>query len=292
MNGVKSRKKLTLDYVVIMGILTILVLVIIFPFYNVLVISLESEAAYARNPTSLYPLEVTFENYAYLIKDGSIWVGYKNTLLVTSVGLLFGMTVTTLTAYGFSHNAFPGKKLLFLLMMFTMFFGGGLVPTYLMMKNFGLINSHVSVILLGGVSTSNIIVMKSGFESTPFSLREAAKIDGANEIQTFWHVMLPLQKPLLATFSLFTIVGYWNNWYWPMMMLNSNSKLTLQLVLRMIISNAQVDLNAAAEAASEEAFAHGLKMAAVMFTIVPVMCIYPFLQKYFAKGVMVGAIKM
>lgn len=288
-----TKMKPTWDYILILVILTVLLFCIVFPFYNVLVISVSTSKSYALAPTALWPGEFTLENYAYLVEDGSIWVGYKNTLLVTVCGLIYGMTITTLTAYGFSHESFPGKKILFLLMMFTMFFGGGLVPTFLMMKNFNLINTHASIVLLGGVSTGNIIVMKSGFESTPESMREAARIDGANDIQTFWHVMLPLQKPLLATFSLFTIVGYWNAWYWPMMMLNTPSKFTLQLILRMIINSASNNFNTGvSDDAVERTFSQGIKMAAVIFTIAPVMCVYPFLQKHFAKGVMVGAIKM
>ena len=288
---VKKHSRKTIGDYVIFAILTLLAFSLVFPFYNAVVISLETATAYVQNLMSLYPKDMTFENYMYLIEDGSVWVGYRSTLTIVFWGLIFGMSITTLTAYGLSRRDFPGKKPLFLLMMFTMFFGGGMVPTYLMMKDFKLINTFAGVILLGGVSTSNIIVMKSGFESSPPALEEAAKIDGANDLQIFWQVMLPLQKPLLATFSLFTIVRYWNSWYWPMLLLNTPDKMTLQLVLRMIVMNASEEVSASA-GASDQMFSIGLKMAAVMFTIVPVMCVYPFLQKHFAKGVMVGAIKM
>lgn len=286
----RHRRRTAGDYIIFL-VLTLLAFVLVFPFYNAVVISLETATAYVQNPMSLYPKGLTLENYKYLIDDGSIWIGYRSTLTIVFWGLIFGMSITTLTAYGLSRREFPGKKPLFLLMMFTMFFGGGMVPTYLMMKDFGLINTFAGVVLLGGVSTSNIIVMKSGFESAPAALEEAAKIDGANDLQIFWQVMLPLQKPLLATFSLFTIVRYWNSWYWPMLLLNTPDKMTLQLVLRMIVINASQEVSASA-GSSEQMFSIGLKMAAVMFTIVPVMCVYPFLQKHFAKGVMVGAIKM
>lgn len=211
--GIHTRHRLTADYVAIMATLTVLLFAIIFPFYNVIVISLETSAAYARNPASLYPMGITLENYAYILRDGAVGIGYRSNLIVCAAGLVLGMGVTTPTAYAFSRRAFPGKKQLFMLMMFTMFFGGGLVPTYLMMKSMKLINTYTAVILLGGVSTTHIIVMKSGFESTPPALEEASKVDGANDLQIFFRVMLPLQKPLLATFSLFTVVGYWNDWY-------------------------------------------------------------------------------
>ena len=287
---VKKHSRKTIGDYVIFAILTLLAFSLVFPFYNAVVISLETATAYVQNPMSLYPKDMTFENYKYLIEDGSVWVGYRSTLTIVFWGLIFGMSITTLTAYGLSRKDFPGKKPLFLLMMFTMFFGGGMVPTYLMMKDFKLINTFAGVILLGGVSTSNIIVMKSGFESSPPALEEAAKIDGANDLQIFWQVMLPLQKPLLATFSLFTIVRYWNSWYWPMLLLNTPDKMTLQLVLRNILLANQV--NSGDGSFSESAkLGVTIKYAVIVVSCVPMMIAYPFVQRFFVKGVMIGALK-
>ncbi len=288
------NRKTTGDYVIFI-IMTILALLIVIPFYLAIVISFETPAAYARNPASLWPVEATLANYKYLITVGSLGVGYSNTLFVVVVGLIYAMLLMVSMAYAFAQPKFPGKKFFFLVVLFTMFFGGGIVPTYLLMKDLGLRNTLWGIILMGGVSGYNIIIMKGGFESVPASLREAATIDGANDLQVFWQIMLPLQLPLLATFSLFTVVGYWNSWYWPSLLINKSKLQTLQLVLRSIVnraSSAQTAGQSASGMEGEELFSMGLKMAAVVATMLPIMCVYPFLQKYFTKGVLVGSIKM
>ena len=290
--GYKRRKKYTPADVTITAVLTLLILMIFFPFYNAIVISLETSRAYALSPVSFLPMEWSLKNYAYLVDNGQILVGYQNTVFITAIGTAYGMIVSVMTAYAFSRPAFPGKKLLFALMMFTMLFSGGMVPTYLQLKALGLVNSRFSVILLVGVSTYNIIIIKSGFEQTPPSLSEAAKIDGANEFVIFLRVMLPLQSALLATFTLFTAVTYWNEWFWSMLMINSAHKMTLQTVLRSIVAEAAADADIASGEAGMDAFSQGIKMAAVTLTLAPIMCLYPFLQKYFVKGVMVGSVKM
>ncbi len=288
----KRRKRFTAGEVAVTVILTLVVLVIFFPFYNAVVISFETSRAFALSPVSILPVEWSLANYDYLIKNGQIWTGYQNTLFITLIGTCYGMAISVMTAYAFSRPKFPGKKLLFMLMMFTMLFSGGMVPTYLQLKSMDLINKRFSVILLLGVSTYNIIILKSGFEQTPVSLSEAAKIDGANELVIFFRIMLPLQSALLATFTLFTAVAYWNEWFWSMLMINTSDKMTLQTVLRSIVAEASADADIASGEASLDVFSQGVKMAAVMMTMVPIMCFYPFLQKYFVKGVMVGSIKM
>ena len=291
-NTVKRKKSLG-DYVILF-ILTILMLVIVIPFYMCIVTSFETSAAYAKNPAALWPGEFTLKNYDYLINTGSLLSGYKNTILLAGVGTLYAMTIMVCGAYAFSRPAFPGKKLIFLLMLFTMFFGGGTVPKYLLMKTLKLTNSIWGVMLQGGVSAYYIIIMKNGFESTPASISEAATIDGAHDLQAFWHVLLPLQGPLLATFSLFTAVGYWNAWYWPSLMLTRQGTQPLQLVLRSIANQAsELEFQGSASGMmSEDMFSYGMKMAAVVATMLPIMCVYPFLQKYFTKGVLVGSVKM
>jgi len=286
------KRRYTYSDILITAVLTLLVLLIFFPFYNAIVISLETSRAYALYPVSFLPMEWSLKNYSYLLQNGQILVGYRNTIFITAIGTAYGMIVSVMTAYAFSRPAFPGKRLLFSLMMFTMLFSGGMVPTYLQLKALGLVNSRFSIILLVGVSTYNIIIIKSGFEQTPASLSEAAKIDGANELVIFARIMLPLQSALLATFTLFTAVTYWNEWFWSMLMINSAHKMTLQTVLRSIVAEASADADIASGEAGLDAFSQGIKMAAVTMTLAPIMCLYPFLQKYFVKGVMVGSVKM
>ena len=177
-------------------------------------------------------------------------------------------------------------------MMFTMFFSGGMIPTYLQFKSLGLINSVWAIILYSGISAYHIIILKNGFEQTPPELEEAAKIDGANDLVIFARVELPLQGALLATFTLFTAVGYWNEWFWSTLLINSGSKMTLQVVLKAIVAESAALEDVSTGEAGMDAFAQGIKMAAVMLTMIPIMCLYPFLQKYFIKGVLVGSVKM
>lgn len=289
MNGVKRRCP---GYIAVMLVLTLLMLVIALPFYNAIVISFETSAAFNRNPLSLYPAEFTFDNYSYLIENGGLLTAYKSTVLITVLGTLWGMSVSVMAAYVFSRTNVPGKKLLFLMMLFTMFFNGGIVPTYLVMKKYHFVGSYAGVILLMGVSSFNIIIMKNGFEATPPALEEAAKVDGANDLIIFFKIMLPLQLPLLATFTLFTVVTYWNEWFWSMLTLTSSGTQTLQLYLRTVVNAASNVTDMSTGMSTESTFSQGIKMAAVLLTIGPIMLVYPFLQKYFTKGIMVGAVKM
>lgn len=295
MKKTKKRKKWSGVEIVSAIVLTIIAVSIIIPFWNAIVISLETESAYISQPFSWLPGEFTLYNYKHLMEKGSsLLSAYINTIKITVIGTFVGMAASVMAAYAFSRR-FPGKKMLFLLMLFTMFFHGGLVPTYLLIKNMGLLDTHTPIIMLGLISVYNIIIMKNGFESVPMDLQDAAMIDGANDIRIFTSVMLPLQKPLLATFSLFTMVSYWNSWYWPMILLNSGNKSTLQLFLRSIINNANVTRQTGGQLMAMEGvelFAMGIQMASVFVVILPIMLVYPFLQKYFVKGMLVGAVKM
>ena len=285
-------KRFTVGDAIVTVVLTLLAFIIFLPFYNSIVISLETNRAFDLHPVSLYPMEFTLSNYTYLIEKGQIGIGYVNTIFVTVVGTALSMAAMVMMAYAFSRRSFPGKRLLFMLMMFTMFFSGGMIPTYLQFKSLGMIDSLWGIVFYAGVSAYNIIILKSGFEQTPVELEDAARIDGANDLIIFLRVMLPLQSALLATFTLFTAVGYWNEWFWSMLLINSGNKLTLQPVLRAVIAESSAFEDMSAGEAGIDVFTQGIKMAAVMITMLPIMCFYPFLQKYFVKGVLVGSIKM
>ena len=285
-------KRFAVGDAIVTVVLTLLAFIIFLPFYNSIVISLETNRAFALHPVSLYPMEFTLSNYTYLIEKGQIGIGYVNTIFVTVVGTALSMAAMVMMAYAFSRRSFPGKRLLFMLMMFTMFFSGGMIPTYLQFKSLGMIDSLWGIVFYAGVSAYNIIILKSGFEQTPVELEDAARIDGANDLIIFLRVMLPLQSALLATFTLFTAVGYWNEWFWSMLLINSGNKLTLQPVLRAVIAESSAFEDMSAGEAGSDVFTQGIKMAAVMITMLPIMCFYPFLQKYFVKGVLVGSIKM
>lgn len=295
-NTIKPKNhKIKADRVQITSIvvLTFLTLIILIPFWNAVMISFNTSRGYTLNPFALIPTEFTLDNYRIIFgRQEGLLLGYKGSLIVSSAGTLLSMLVTTMAAYAFSRP-FPGRKVIFRMMLITMYFGGGLVPTYLLMKSLRLMNTYTGVILISLVSSYNVIIMKNGFQSIPMELQESAMIDGASDLIIFSRIMLPLQKPMIATFTLFTIVGYWNSWYWPMLIFNIGSKSVLQLFLRAIVNNPDTFSVANVSGLQEmHQFTMGIKMAAVILVMLPVMCIYPFAQKYFAKGIMVGAVKM
>lgn len=290
-----KKRKRRWDWVQVISIvlLTVLAVIIFVPFWSSIVVSFQTESDYLFHPFTMWPNEFTLDNYTGLLeKHGMLLIAYKGTLITTILGTVIGMTISVMGAYVFSRK-FPGKRALFVLMMITMFFSGGMVPLYLQLKNMHLLNTYTAVIGINLISVYNIVIMKNGFESIPMDMQEAAMIDGANDMQIFAKVMLPLQKPLIATFSLFTIVGYWNNWYWPMLVFNGGDKTVLQLFLKNIVSNLIFEQNMSSSVlVNKLSFSQGIQMATVVLIMLPVMVVYPFLQKYFTKGIMVGAVKM
>lgn len=287
----RKGKKITLFDVVISTIMTILVILIIVPFWNAIVISFSTNEFYINNRFALWPGDFTLSNYTALFSRGSgLITAYGNTIWVSVVGTVAGMAVMTMAAYAFSRR-FPGRRVMFMIAIFSMYFGGGLVPTYLNLKSLNLLNTFTGVIMLTLVSVSHIIIIMKGFEAVPKELEEAAIIDGANDLTVFWKVMLPLNKPTLATYALFTFVDLWNGWYWPMLILTDSNKSLLQVFLRNIVNSAS-KISGTADAVGGSSFSMGVQMACILVVILPVMLIYPYVQKYFVKGIYVGSVKM
>ena len=272
--------------------LTLFGILIFWPFYSAVLSSFVNPRDFARNPAMLIPTSVTFDNYRAIFVHNLIFLAYRNTIIITFFGTAYSLFLTVTMAYGFAQPSFPGKKLFFSLVLFTMFFGGGLIPFYLLVRTLGLMGHLPGLIVMSGLSIFFMVIMKGSFEQIPDSLRESAKIDGANDILIFWKIMLPLQKPMLATFTLFFAVGRWNEWFLPLLMLNDARLWPLQVILRSIVNSIAILDTAAISALEIEIFPTGIRMAAVVVTMLPIMLFYPFLQKYFAKGMMVGAIKM
>lgn len=287
----RRGRRLTAFDVVISAIMTILVILIIIPFWNAIVISFSTNEFYINHRFALWPGDFTLSNYSALFSRGSgLITAYGNTIWVSVIGTAAGMTVMTLAAYAFSRQ-FPGRRIMFMIAIFSMYFGGGLVPTYLNLKSLHLLNSHTGVIMLTLVSVSHIIIIMKGFEAVPKELEEAAIIDGANDLTVFWKVKLPLNKPTLATYALFTFVDLWNGWYWPMLILTDSDKSLLQVYLRNIV-NAASKIAGTSDAVAGSSFSMGVQMACILVVILPVMLIYPYVQKYFVKGIYVGSVKM
>ncbi len=296
-NKVKGKKikrgSITALDVFFIIFLTIGALAIIVPFWNVLVVSFSTQKEYADNPLMLFPKNPTLESYKYLFRDGKIKQGYINTGKLLMMGLPLSVFLTTSMAYGFSRKSFPGKKVFLFLVLFTMIFSGGIVPMYLVMKQLGLTGSLWAVTFSTCFSVFNMILMMNFFQSLPESLMESARIDGAGEWRILFSIILPLSKPIIATITLFYGVSIWNEWYDAMIFLRKANMMPLQNVLRSIIQETQISTSATGSIASmgSPQFTDGIKMAAVFLTMVPIMCFFPLLQKHFAKGVMVGAIK-
>ncbi len=272
--------------------LSAVTLLIAFPFYTALTTSITTSISYVKNPVQLIPNSFTLENYSYIFERLNIVTGYRNTLFIVIIGTALSMLISLTYAYGLAQKDYPGKKIFFLYLLVTMYFGGGLIPTYLLIRDLGLVNNPFSVIFLCGVSPFYIIIIKNGLEQLPESLTEAARIDGANEWRVFTGITIPLIMPIVVTFSLFIAVNYWNEWFWSMLSLTKPQTKTLQIMLRTIVTTVEALEMDSAASDYQEVFSQGLKMAAVIITMVPIMIVYPFLQKHFAQGILVGSVKM
>ena len=288
-----SRKKLTaIDYV-LFAILLLFAITIIVPFWNVLTVSFSTQKEATENPLMLFPSDPTLENYRYLFNDGKFVVGFKNTIVLLLVGVPLALFLTTTMGYALSKRYFPGRKLILYLVTFTMIFNGGIVPTYLVLRQLGLIGSLWAVVFTNCFSVFNLILMINYFQTIPPALIESATLDGAGEGRTIISIIIPLSKPILATITLFYGVGYWNQWYDSMIFIRQANKLPLQNVLRSLIQNTEIVTTATSSLAAlgQSQYSDGIKMAAVILTMVPVVCFFPLLQKHFTKGIMVGSIK-
>lgn len=282
---------------VILVIFFILCAVIMtFPFYNVLMTSLVSRGEYYSRSLILWPEKFYFTSYQFILSSDKLMRSMGVTVFVTLVGCAYSMFVTVMLAYGLSKKSLPGRNIFLSLILITMFFGGGLIPYYMLVRSLGLINSVWVMIFPVGVSIWNFIIIKSFFNQIPESLEESAKLDGANDFQVLWKIVLPLSLPVLATFTLFYGVEYWNTWWFALLFITDQRLHPLQLVLRKMVvlnelpSQMQVGFNTTT-GGRVDLFDDGIRMATVVVATIPILCVYPFLQKYFAKGVLIGSLK-
>lgn len=288
------KKKLQAFDIAVLSLLTIWMLIILVPFINVVAVSFTSNREYLENPLLLFPSQPTLKNYADLFQDGRIMSGYKNTSLILLMALPLNLFLTLSFAYALSRSGYPGRKFIFYIILFTMLFNGGIIPMYMLMMELKLTGSLLSVVLASGMNTFYVIIARNFFATLPVELFESAVVDGAGEWKMLFKIALPLSAPIVATVTLFYAVDRWNEWFNAMIFIRKTSMQPLQVVLRSMVLDSQVFDKMAATAAAaveQERFSNGIKMAAVMVTMVPIMCVFPFLQKHFVKGVLVGAIK-
>jgi len=268
------------------------------PFVYLIIGSVTEANYYRAVGVSLSPAHWNLNSYEVLLGSASrIYQSLKVTAFITVVGTFLSLAVTACLAYGLSKREVPGRNLIVVAILFTMLFSGGLVPFYVVVKSFGLINSLWSLILPVLVNAWYLLIMMKFYEALPAEIEDAARIDGCSELGLFWRIALPLSKPVLATMGLFYAVGYWNEWFWATVFLSDAQLYPLQLVLRGILSQVvpvvdpQASVDQAASAAQAMPPVEVLRMAAIMVTVLPIALVYPFLQRYFAKGVLLGAIK-
>ncbi|NLM09755.1 MAG: carbohydrate ABC transporter permease [Clostridiaceae bacterium] len=284
------RKKFSLASFLIYTFLTFFALIILIPVWHIFVISTSSPTVYITDQYHLIPKSFSLAEYKRAFHSiGGIARALLISVETTVLGTALSMFLTCCGAYTLSKKDLPGRSILFRILVFTMFFSGGLVPFYILVRNLKLNDTILALTLPVAISTYNLIIMKNYFTGLPVSLEESAKIDGYNDIQILYKIIIPISKPVIAAISLFYAVGYWNDYFMATLFISSNKMFPLQIVLRqMIIQNmvlAQVGVQTVGS--NPEQF----KMACIIIGIIPVLCVYPFVQKYFTKGIMLGAVK-
>lgn len=285
-------------------IIMILVLAIcIYPLYYTVIASISEPSAVVKGQVTIVPVDFTLQSYKHVFSNEEIWRGYANTIYYTILGTIFNLFLTIPTAYALSKKKLPYKNFIMTLFLITMYFGGGMVPTYLLIKNLGMINTRWVMILTGGISVYNLIVTKTYFSSSiSESLYEAADIDGAGEIKKFLSIGMPLAKPIVAVMTLYYSVNHWNSYFNALLYISNRKLDPLQSVLRRILILNEDALNNAlmmnelsteeiVAAAKRAEAAYTMKYAVVFIASAPLLIMYPFIQKYFVKGVMIGAVK-
>ena len=299
MRKMKKAKTLTSDRMFDIfnyTFLAIQLVIVAYPLYYVLIASISDPYEVYAGKTFLLPSKVTFEGYARVFKEKSIATGYINSIYYTVLGTVVSVALIITTGYCVSKKTLPFRKSIMMFYVFTMYFNGGLIPTYLVVAKMGLLNSVWSLILPGGVAVFNVIVCRTFFESSiPEELYEAASIDGSSNLRTFFRIALPLSKPILAVMVIFTMVAYWNDWFTALIYMSEKSKYPLQLALRQILIQSQATAtmmgNMDGGYAEANKITELIKFSSIVVGAVPMLIAYPFVQKYFEKGFMAGAVK-
>lgn len=285
-----SRKVFEVFNVIFM---LLLCAVMLYPFIWTASASLSNSAAVGAGQVTLLPVGFTTAAYENVLGYTKVWVSYGNTIWYTVVGTLVSLILTICGAYPLSRSDFYGKGVFVFFITLTMIFSGGLIPSFLVNKAIGLYNSRWAIILPGALSTMNMIIMRTFFQNIPDALEEAATIDGCSDFQILVKIILPLSTASIMTIGMFYAVGYWNSWFSALIYLRDADKYPLQLVLRQIVLQNQIlDLQGVEGAMdADKMTGESIKYAVVMVATIPILCVYPFVQKYFVKGVMIGSIK-
>ncbi|RHP36239.1 carbohydrate ABC transporter permease [Lachnotalea sp. AF33-28] len=278
-------------------IMCVLLLIFIWPLWFVVAASFSDPNELWMGNVVLLPKGFTLEAYEKLLEYSDIWVGYKNSILYTAAGTLVNLAATVALAYPLSRKDFMPRNLIMMMLIVTMYFSGGLIPTYLVVKNLGMVNTFWAMIIPGAISTYNVIVTRTYFSnSIPAELHNAAKIDGANNLQFLWKIVLPLSKPILAVIGLYYAVGHWNDYYTALIYLYDKKLFPLTCFLKNMIIDASLSMEGSFGVSATEMekmirLSQSLKYSTIIISVIPLLIIYPFIQKFFVKGVMIGSIK-
>lgn len=276
---------------VVYALLTVFCLLILIPLLHIISGSFSDPISLLKGEVGLLPKGFTTSMYETVFKDKEIWQGYWNTIVYTVVGTLISVTLTAFGAYPLSRKDFYGRNVYMGLFVFTMFFTGGMIPTYLLVKQLKMLNTMWALVLPSAVSTYNLIIMRTFFQtSIPGELAESASLDGCSDLGVFFRIVIPLSAPIFAVMVLFYGVAQWNSWFPALLYISDRSLYPLQMVLREVLIQSDVS-NMAGATGDVEIIGDGLKYATMVVATLPIMCLYPFLQKYFVKGVMIGAVK-
>ena len=289
-----KKRKISLFDVILYLVFGLIALITIYPFYNVLIVSLANTLASATYSPYLYPHVFDLTGYKTIMSDTYFYRSLGTTLFVTIVGTTLNMVFSVTAAYVLSRKRLIGRKFFLSAILFTMLFSGGLIPTYLVVSGLGLDNSIWSMIFPSMISTYYLIIMKNYFVSLPASLEEAARIDGANEFVVMTRIFIPISKPIMATFLLFYAVERWNEWWNAYLYISDKNIKPLQIYLRDVLVNFNSQLATQAQSmmsSHNKVFVQSIQMATIIITMLPILCVYPFVQKYFVKGVLVGSVK-
>ena len=281
-------------YACIMVIAIGALIIALYPIYFIIIASVSNSNMVNQGMVTIIPRDISFYGYQKILERADLWVGYRNTILYTVAGTILNLAVTLPAAYVLAQPEFSGRKVIMTMFVITMYFSGGMVPTYMLVKTLHLTNTSLIMIIMGALSVYNLIITRTFFESSiPKELQEAAELDGCSHFRYFGQIVLPLSKAVVSVITLYYAVGHWNDFFTALVYLNKDAYQPLQTMLRNMLRSKQAmaGTTGAGEGSYAQQFADQIKFAVIIVSTVPVLCIYPFIQKYFEKGVMIGAVK-
>ena len=294
-NKIHERSASDISFRIVVGIITIFsFVVVLYPLYFIIIASFSHSTLVNRGEVLFYPKGASLYGYEQICTRPDIWRGYLNTVIYSFCGTALNLAVTLPAAYTLSRRNFPARGIIMKLFVFTMYFNGGLIPTYMLINEVGLLNNPLIMIIIGAVNVYNLIITRTFFEnSIPEDLYEAATLDGCSHFRYFFTIVIPLSKAVTAVIMLYYLVGHWNDFFNALLYLNSDAYQPLQIILRnlLLLNQAMAGSSGAGASAYAQQYADQIKFGVIIVSTLPVLCVYPFIQKYFEKGVMIGAVK-